>query len=784
MTKFLRYALIIGGALMSILLFLLTTASSNSASFEHYYGWLLGANAIVAFALLILIATLLLRLFNRFRNREFGSRLMTRLVLLFALVGILPGTVIYVVSVTFVSKSIESWFDVKVESALDSGKNLGLSALDFLLADLKSKARDMAGELTSPSGSSTLALSRLRERAGVQEACIVNSKGRLIAAANQNFDRLVPELPTADMLRQAHSSRIYAATDEKSTDSDSDKESNDVATNGAKRPVLAQEPKKILRSRVVIQLEGGESGLSLQHESYYLQLIQPVPANIAMHAEALRNASSEYQVRSLGRGSLKTMYIFTLTLTLLLAIFAAITSAFLISGQLARPLLLLAEGTKAVTEGNFSPRPIVASSDELGSLTQSFNTMTRQLFDARAAVEKNRSELENAKAYLESVLANMSAGVMVLDQAGHLVTCNESVERILQRPLEAEIGKSLSDISGMNEFAAEIDKAFSEQHAQSAAGGKDGHEQHWQQQIEVPRPDAISNQPPAAHAMPNDEKPSITLLARGSHLPVGSGNGYVIVFDDISNIISAQRSIAWGEVARRLAHEIKNPLTPIQLSAERLQMKLQDKLSEADVAILNKSTTTIVNQVDSMKRMVDDFRDYAKTPPAVLSQLDLGELIDEVLHLYLAGDDRDIIRLSLAPNLPKIMGDATQLRQVIHNLLQNAQDAVADRPQSDIPARIDVITEVVRYNTKADAVHAAVRLSIIDNGSGFSKKILARAFEPYATSKPRGTGLGLAMVKKIIDEHGGRIDIQNRTDTNGAKVAILLLKLAPEAKEV
>ena len=765
---------------MSILLFLLTTASDNSASFEHYYGWLLGANAVVALALLALIATLLLRLFSRYRSREFGSRLMTRLVLLFALVGILPGTVIYVVSVTFVSKSIESWFDVKVESALDSGKNLGLSALDFLLADLQNKARDMAAELAVPSGSRAIQLSRLRERAGVQEATIVNSKGRLIAAANQNFDRLVPELPSLDMLRQAHNSRIYAATDESSAAPSN--RPDDSATIGAQRPVLAPEPKTTLRSRVVIQLQDNESELSLQRETYYLQLIQPVPSNIALHAEALRNASSEYQVRSLGRGSLKTMYIFTLTLTLLLAIFAAITSAFLISGELARPLLLLAEGTKAVTEGNFSPRPIVASSDELGSLTQSFNTMTRQLFDARAAVEKNRSELENAKAYLESVLANMSAGVMVLDQAGHLVTCNESVERILQRPLESEIGKALSDIKGMQEFASAIDTAFSEQHAQSAAGGKNEQEQHWQQQIEVPRPEA--DQAVASDPMPDHEKQSVTLLARGSHLPVGSGNGYVIGFDDISNIISAQRSIAWGEVARRLAHEIKNPLTPIQLSAERLQMKLQDKLSPADVAILNKSTITIVNQVSSMKRMVDDFRDYAKTPPAVLTQLNLGELIDEVLHLYLAGDDRDIIRLSLAANLPKVMGDATQLRQVIHNLLQNAQDAVADNTNPDIAARIEVSTEVVRYSSKGRDQQTAVRLMICDNGPGFSSKILARAFEPYATSKPRGTGLGLAMVKKIIDEHGGRIDIQNRSDTNGAKVAILLLKLAPDVNAV
>ena len=786
MTRFLRYALIIGGALMSILLFFLTTASDNSARFEHYYGWLLGANAVVALALLVLVLTLLWRLLSRYRTREFGSRLMTRLVLLFALVGILPGTVIYVVSVQFVSRSIESWFDVKVESALDSGKNLGLSALDFLLADLRSKAREMAAELSEPSESSVaIQLSRLRERTQVQEATIFNSRGRVIATANESVGSLVPELPTAEMLRQARNARYYAATDEKIINPDVANDTAQSAVNtGAKRPALAPEPSKILRSRVLIQLQSASNGLSLQRETLYLQLIQPVPSNLAMHAEALRSASSEYQVRSLGRSSLKTMYIFTLTLTLLLAIFAAITSAFLISGELARPLLLLAEGTKAVTEGNFSPRPIVTSSDELGSLTQSFNTMTRQLFDARTTVEKNRNELENAKAYLESVLANMSAGVMVLDQHSHLVTCNESVERILQRPLENDIGKALNDIDGMTTFAAAIDKAFSEQHAQFAAGGDNAQEQHWQQQIEVPRPNVAAIPEKSPGDIQIEDGQSITLLARGSHLPVGNGNGYVIVFDDISNIISAQRSIAWGEVARRLAHEIKNPLTPIQLSAERLQMKLQDKLGDADVAILNKSTTTIVNQVTSMKRMVDDFRDYAKTPPAVLTPLNLGELIDEVLHLYMAGDDRDIIRLNLAADLPQVMGDATQMRQVIHNLLQNAQDAVAENPSTDIPPRIDVITEVVRYQSAGKDARSAVRLSIIDNGPGFSGKILARAFEPYATSKPRGTGLGLAMVKKIIDEHGGRIDIQNRSDTNGAKVAILLLKLAPDLKAV
>ena len=430
---------------------------------------------------------------------------------------------------------------------------------------------------------------------------------------------------------------------------------------------------------------------------------------------------------------------------------------------------MLAEGTKAVAEGNLSPRPIVASKDELGTLTQSFNTMTRQLADARASVEKNRSELENAKGYLESVLANMSAGVMVLDRNFKLVTCNESVERILQHDFAQHIGKPLKDIEGLSAFAQVITQSFSEQSAQSAAGRAGGENLHWQHQIDVPRrmggPEADND---------------ISLLARGSRLPGAREGSYVVVFDDISDVISAQRSIAWGEVARRLAHEIKNPLTPIQLSAERLHMKLEGKLNEADAKVLERSTETIVNQVTAMKRMVDDFRDYAKTPPAVLSLLDLNALIEEILHLYLNGDGGDIIHASLAQDLPLIMGDPTQLRQVIHNLLQNAQDAVADRGEQAAAPRIDIITEEIHYRSSDGAVSNAVQLTITDNGPGFTPKILAHAFEPYITSKPRGTGLGLAMVKKIIEEHGGRIDIQNRSDTNGAKVAILLLKLSSE----
>jgi nitrogen fixation/metabolism regulation signal transduction histidine kinase len=763
--------LIIGGAVVSILLFLLASASENSAAFDKNYPWLLGLNALVAIALLILVSLLLARLYQRYRRGRFGSKLMTRLVLLFAVVGILPGAIIYTVSVQFVSRSIESWFDVRVESALESGLNIGRSALDASLADLNAKAHNMALQLADVSDASQVTqLARLREQGLMQEATIVSSSGRLIATDGGRLGALVTDLPTKAMLRQARTSRGFSAVE-------GGAETPESAAKDSNAGPDALDAVTSLRMRVVVLIPTPTSAISLRTDPHYLQLVQPVPTSLAANAEALRAAYSEYQERSLGRTGLRKIYIVTLTLTLLLAIFGAITSAFVIADDLAQPLLLLAEGTQAVAKGDFSPRPIVATSDELGTLTKSFNSMTRQLYDARAAVEKNRSELENAKAYLETVLGNMSAGVMVLDADFKLLTCNESVERILEYSFEELIGKPITSIPGIAVFARAVTAAFSEHNAQ-AAGGEPIDGTHWQHQIEIPRmvePDVQSNIESGAES---DIGNYIILLARGSRLPIEGGIGYLVVFDNISDVISAQRSIAWGEVARRLAHEIKNPLTPIQLSAERMQMKLEGKLSEQDAAILGKGTSTIVNQVSAMKRMVDDFRDYAKTPPAILSPLDLNALIEEILNLYIAGDERDIIHAILAKDLPQVMGDATQLRQVVHNLLQNAQDAVMERKDATIVPRIDVITEAVHYQSSEGEVRSAVRLSIADNGPGFSPKILARAFEPYVTSKPRGTGLGLAMVKKIIEEHGGRIDIQNRPDGNGAKILILLLKLA------
>jgi len=629
--------------------------------------------------------------------------------------------------------------------------NLGRAALESSLRDLRLKAAGVSEELADMSDSLIAArLPKIIERNQLQEAIVVNSSGKLVASTNTKLTRLLPELPTPSMLARAHSSEGFGVID---------------GMPGADKDGLMPEQ---IRLRVIVPIRSDGSLFKLRGDARYLLLVQPVPEKLSVNAEALRVAYSEYQERSLARTGLRKFFLVTLTLVLLLAIFAAMVSAFLLASDFAQPLLLLAEGTKAVAQGNLSPRPIMATPDELGTLTQSFNIMTMQLSDAREAVERNRHALEDAKAYLESVLANMSAGVIVFDEQWQLVTFNASAERILRLELKPLLGTAMSLIPALSAFRDPVMRSFSRLNAQAAADRSEGDAQHWQQQIEIPR-ERGSNY---------SDSTDITLLARGSHLPVGAGRGYIIVFDDITDVISGQRSIAWAEVARRLAHEIKNPLTPIQLSAERLHMKLQPKLAGDDVALLERGTNTIVNQVVAMQQMVDNFRDYAKTPPPLLQALDLNALISEILELYSGMEISDAIQPVLQPNLPIILGDATQMRQVVHNLLQNAQDAVADIRRSGREPAIHIVTEAFDYPDAGGQPRTAVRLTVSDNGPGFDPALIKRAFEPYVTSKPKGTGLGLPVVKKIIDEHGGRIEVQNRKDGPGAKVLILLMKLA------
>jgi nitrogen fixation/metabolism regulation signal transduction histidine kinase len=466
----------------------------------------------------------------------------------------------------------------------------------------------------------------------------------------------------------------------------------------------------------------------------YLMVIQRISPGVLSNALAVQAANSEYQQRSLERVGLRRMYLGTLTLVLILATFAALLLAVTLGNQLARPLLLLADGVRHVAAGDLSVRPALASRDELGGLTRSFADMTGQLADARAQVSRTVAELDAARTHLQTILDNLTAGVLVFDAAGALETVNPGATRILRLPLSAYVGRSLTEVPGLADFAASLEQRF-EQSA-SSDGERDMDRELWQESFELQL---------------DPKQNPLTLLVRGAPLPQGAR---LVVFDDISEVVSAQRSAAWSEVARRLAHEIKNPLTPIQLSAERLQHKLEAKLEGTDQAMLVRSVATIVNQVQAMKQLVNEFRDYARLPSAQLKALDLNALIHEVLSLYAEPQDRGRLAADLAPSLPHIKGDASQLRQVIHNLVQNALDAVHDRPDG----RVTVRSQLALTETGAPR---SVRLIIKDNGPGFAEKVLKRAFEPYVTTKAKGTGLGLAVVKKIADEHGARITLRN-----------------------
>jgi nitrogen fixation/metabolism regulation signal transduction histidine kinase len=731
--RLLRFALISAVACAVVLLVLLAGASASTGMLERYYPSLLAATSVVAIALFSLVAELMRRLVNRYRRGLFGSRLMARLALAFILMTVIPVALIYLVSFQFIGRSVDSWFAVPVERALDSGLSLGRASLDTQLSELTQKARAIAIALadTQPSGWSSR-LDRLREQLDVQEALVVTGGRNLLVAVGERL-LLVPDLPSPAALRQVRQVRSFAA----------------IETVEGDRGAASSR----MQMRVIVPINA--PGLTLD-EGAYLQLISVLPAALAQHFEAVEQGRRDLQALSLAREGLNRIFAVTLTLIFLLTVFAAVASAFLLAGWLTGPLSMLAAGTRAVAEGDFRPVKAYSGRDELGVLTQSFNRMTRQLEEARELVERNRQALEEARARLSSILSNLTAGVIVLDARWDLILANPGALAILRLPIERSLPAPIEAVPRLAGIASEIRLAFNELEASGAAS--------WQRQFVLPPEPVIGERQGGWDA---DQ----AILARGSMLP---GQGYVVVFDDLTEVLSAQRSVAWAEVARRLAHEIKNPLTPIQLSAERLVMRLADKLPAPESELLAKSARTIVDQVAALKHLVDEFRDYARLPSANLRPLDLNALIDDVLRLYANTDKRVGLQVNLGEALPALMGDAPQLRQVIHNLVRNALEAT-ERVAEPL---IQLSTEVISLPDGK----AAVRLLVRDNGGGFAPAMLARAFEPYVTTKARGTGLGLAIVRKIIEEHGARIDIGNigaaEGAVSGAQVALLFTKIA------
>ena len=738
------------GTFALLLLALLSIASSNTEFFDNYFIWLYTANIVIGVCLTLLILTLVIVIAIRWHKGRFGTRLIAKLAMIFALVGIVPGLILYGVSLQFVSRSIETWFDVKVESALESGLELGRVTLRVAQEEILAEGSYIAEQIAQvPPGTSSdqvgVMTMKIRNQFGIQEISLFNIQRNMIFTSEPKPKKFLAA-PSSDVIAEAFKNKGSTFIDQ-------------IELQDGERSYRVRAIVPIVRKK---SIQGKSASDKVVEDKYFLQLVRFIPSPLAKNIFAVEAAYSDYQEKSLGRIGLRKMFVGTLTLTLFFALFVAVTLALILGRQLARPLLMLLKGTQAVAQGDLSPKPELDTGDELGMLTRQFNVMTRQLADTRTS-------LQESKAFLETVLGNLTAGVCIFDKNFNVVSSNAGADRIFSKDLMQIDGRPLSDSPSLVEFEQAIKEGFAtmklavgaDSDQSSAGSGKLAGV--WQKQIQLHSTNEF------------ESEPGVTLFVRGTNL---TPDLRMVVFDDITDVVIAQRSIAWSEVARRLAHEIKNPLTPIQLSAERLQHKLAGKLSPEQEEMMNRSTETIIGQVQAMKEMVNDFRDFAKTPSPQLKSVSINTLTQEILGLY----EGSPLKTQLDPQCPNIMGDSTQLRQIIHNLLQNAQDATLEGKHKT--EAVEVKTELVPYGELNGIAQNAVRLTISDSGSGFPAKILTRAFEPYVTTKSKGTGLGLAVVKKIVEDHGAKIELRNRMQGDeviGAKVSILFMNLAKEA---
>ena len=707
-----RYSyLILLVALAAALVYSLTLATNSGSPLSEYFWWLIAAGGLIVTILLAMLIRYGWLLLRHNRHNMLGSRLTRRLALMFTLIAVLPGLFLFGVSAQFISYSINSWFGNDTAQALESSLTLSKSALDKTLDNTIEQAASLQVEIisrTSMGGTAAEALRLSSETARFSQVGLYNpADGTTELISNPAALPPPPaEKEVAEELQRHGSSRSVTNINGK------------LYAQGWLALPAAQEKGKALFFR------------------------RPIPDNVARDAELIENARSKYAELTYAKQGLQTFFLITLLAAALLSIMLALVIALYFARRFIEPILSLAEGAKAVAQGDFSqPRPVYRN-DELGQLTRLFNHMTEQLAIAREAEELNRIRQEAARHYLETVLESLTAGVITLDETGRLKTLNRSAENILGLPLSELSGSNWHDWPQSVPQYLLLTELFQTILATEHTGK------------------------PVQTAYTGGDEARI-LLAKATPLPADNGGGTVLVFDDITLLVRAQKEAAWGEVAKRLAHEIRNPLTPIQLSAERLAWKLQDKLGEQDAQILARSTDTIIKQVAAMKEMVEAFRNYARAPSLKLEKQDLNKIIEEVLLLYEAGACTFDAVFS---NIPAVMyADATAMRQVLHNIFKNAAEAAEEAAQP----------EVHIHTANADG---QITLTVTNNGKSFGKDMLANAFEPYVTDKPTGTGLGLPVVKKIVEEHGGRIALSNPAE-GGACVKITLPALVEEHYE-
>jgi nitrogen fixation/metabolism regulation signal transduction histidine kinase len=703
----------IGVVLWLVALYLLASAAHNSAEFDRWLPWILLINISGLLTLFVLLAGKLTQLVRDYRRHVPGSRLKGRTVAIFSALAVAPILVVYYFSLQFINRGIDSWFELEVSQGLKDTRELSHAALEVRVREFLQHTQVVARILSASAPLELVGtLDRERRDSTALEFTIVGAQAQILATSSDRPMDTLPVPATDEMMLQLRRGRPYVSLD---TDS----------VGGY-----------LIRAAAPLDANGS-SGARV------LIALYPVPLQLSQLADTVQRSYSQYANLVQLRRPLKSTFVLILSFVVLMSLIAAVYGAFFAAQRLVQPVQDLIAGTRAVAKGNYDTKLPLPSRDELGFLVTSFNDMTKRLGRAREETRRSQQAVEAERAGLAVILARLSTGVVSLEADLTVRTANQAASAILGIDLEAAVGKrfdeSISDTTLFTQFLASLKLHL---------GAED---LDWREQLELPSDSGRRVLMCACTALPND---------------LGGAPGVVLVFDDITMLLQAQRDAAWGEVARRLAHEIKNPLTPIQLSAERMRRKFLSSMNAQDAQILERATHTIIAQVDAMKQMVNAFSEYARAPDMHFARFDLNQLITEVVDLYRVQDSSADLKLLLDPFLPVISADRMRIRQILSNLVTNSLEALEGRPD----ARIEIETHVAEEGPKQVA---SVAIVVTDNGPGFQRDLIGTVFDPYVTSKPKGTGLGLAIVKKIVEEHGGRIEADNQR-SGGARVRILL----------
>ncbi len=702
----------IGVALWLTALFMLASAVQNSEKFARWLPWILLVNIVGLLTLSVMLVGKLARLVRDFRRHVPGSRLKGRTVAIFSALAVAPILVVYYFSLQFLNRGIDSWFEIEVSQGLIDTRELSHAALDVRVREFLQHTQFVARSLSGLSNFQLAAsLDRQRRDSTAIEFTVVGAQARIIATSSDRPMDALPVPATDEMMLQLRRGRPYVSLD--------------IDSVGG------------YLIRAAAPIEDSSSGPSV------LIALYPVPQQLSQLADTVQRSYTSYASLVQKRQPLKFMYVLILSFVVLMSLIAAVYGAFFAAQRLVQPVQDLIAGTRAVAKGNYDTRLPLPGRDELGFLVTSFNDMTKRLGRAREETRRSQQAVEAERAGLAVILARLSTGVVSLEPDLKVRTANQAASAILGVDLEAAIGKpfdeSISDSALFTQFLGAIKQRLQPE------------ELDWREQIELLSDSGKRVLMCACTALPND---------------AGGAAGVVLVFDDITTLLQAQRDAAWGEVARRLAHEIKNPLTPIQLSAERMRRKFLGSMNAQDAQILERATHTIVAQVDAMKQMVNAFSEYARAPDMQFTRFDLNQLITEVVDLYRVQDSSAEMKLQLNSLLPPISADRVRIRQILNNLVTNSLEALEGRIGACIEFETQLADEGQRHGT-------SVAIVVTDNGPGFQRDLLGTVFDPYVTSKPKGTGLGLAIVKKIVEEHGGRIEADNQR-SGGARVRIIL----------